>query len=212
MIMKIFFLLSVFWFASGLDFCQSAKIEKRDDENIVVARKENRKYSLTAIFYGENDKTVGKIINRVVFRDNKTGAEVRYEPTGQIPAGNFYFTEVWSPDEEYLILPIGTFQGFGVFEAKDALKSIKENNYFDTIKVKSVNSGFFGHDFEKWEDNSTFSFKAGLDGDMFEFKYNAAKSELYCYKEKCEDFDIGINKKGEIKAAKKGNIEPTKIH
>lgn len=226
--MKVLCVLFVFVLASESGFCQSAKTEKQNEEVIIVEQRNNRKYNLTATLYGinfrsgENDEKATKIITHIVFRDNKSGAEVKYRPVvgdnsgmsgmDSIVTPDFYFAEIWSPDEEYLVLPIGVFEGFGVFEAKDALKNIKENKYFDTIKVKSVSSGFFGHDFEKWENDSTFSFRAGLDGDMFAFKYNLAKSELYCYQENCEKFDIGINNKGKIKAAKKGDIEPTKIH
>lgn len=227
--MKIYFLFFILMFYSGLGFCQSAKTEKNEDEIILIEQKENKKYNITANFYGVNfdlgndNKEVIKIITYVVFRNNKTGAEVKYKPstvnnesgeTGieSIVTPDFYFTNVWSPNEEYLVLPIGVFEGYGIFKAEGALKNIKENKYFDTIKTKSVNSGFYGHNFEKWEGDSTFSFRAGLDGDMFAFKYNIATAELYCYQKKCEEFEIGFNKKGEIKSIKKGDIEPTKIH
>lgn len=221
--MKIYLLLFIFVFTSGLGFCQSVKKEAKDDKIIIIEKKENKKYNLRATFYGEDygeessyvdeDGIDRKIITNITFRDNNTGEEVKYKPTGGFPAGNYYFTDIWSPGEEYLVLPIGMFEGYAIFESKDALKNIKENKYFDTIKVKSVNSGWFWHDFQKWEDDSTFFFRAGLDGDMFAFKYNIEKSELYCYEEGCERDnigDIGINKKGKIKAIKKGDIETIK--
>lgn len=227
--MKVLCMLFVFVLASELGFCQSAKTEKKqDDEIIIVEQRTNRKYNVTATLYGvnfrygENNEKATKIITHIVFRDDQSKAEVKYRPiegnnggtTGvdSIVTPDFYFTEIWSPNEEYLILPIGKFEGFGIFEAKDALKNIKSNKYFDTLKVKSENSGWFRHDFEKWENDSAFSFRAGLYGDMFAFKYNAAKSELYCYEGDCEESDFGINNKGKIKAIKKGDIAPTKIH
>lgn len=216
--MQVFCLILILLFAQGLGYCQSPKIVNQDDKIFVIAQKDNRKYDLAAIFYGVNfnfgdgNKPVAKIIKYVVLRDNKTNLEVKYETSGTVSAADFYFTEVWSPNEEYLVLPIGKFEGFGIYEAKEALKNVKSNKYFDTLKVKSENSGWFWHDFEKWRNDSTFSFRAGLDGDMFAFKYNLTKSELYCYEENCEESDIGINNKGKLKAIKKGNIEPTKIH
>jgi len=102
------------------------------------------------------------------------------------------------------------FEGFGVFKAKDALENIKSNKFFDTIKVGNSEGGFFAHDFEKWEDNSTFSFRAGLYRGMFTFKYNLAKFELYCYRKGCEELEIGINNKTKIKPIKKGDIETLK--
>jgi hypothetical protein len=216
--LKIYFLPLIFVFASGLGFCQSTESQKNNDKVIVITSKENSKYGLTATLLGiifkpdENGEPEYKIIKSIVFRDNKTGAEVEYKPTGTLPAGDFYFTEIWSPDEEYLALPIGMYEGFAIFESKDALKSVKDNNYFDTIKVKSLNSGWFWHEFEKWENGSTFSFRAGLDGDMFAFKYNVAEKELYCFTTKCEEMDIGKNIKGDVKPLKKGDIEIIKRH
>ena len=216
--MKVFSLIIIFLFASNFSFCQTSKTKHEDDKIIVIGEKENQKYDLTAIFYGvdfhfEDEKnTVVKIIKHVVFRNNKTKTEVKYETSGTIPAGEFYFTEIWSPDEEYLILPIGMFEGFGIFKAKDALENIKSNKFFDTIEIGNSRGGSYWHDFGKWENNSTFSFRAGLYGDMFAFKYNLAKSELYCYRTNCGENEIGINAKGKIKATKKGDIAPTKIH
>lgn len=216
--MKLICLLFLFIFVSQSGFCQSVKTKKQDDETVIITQKANKKYNLTATFYGinfrygQNDETESKIIRHIVFRDEKSGKETRYVPpeNSTEQAADFYFTDVWSPDEEYAILPLGKFEGFGIFEAKDALTNIKGNKYFDIIKVKSVNSGFFWHDFEKWKDDSTFGFRAGLDGDMFAFKYNIKKSELYCFREKCEEFDIGINSRGKTKPIKKGDIETLK--
>ena len=214
--MKLIIIYLLIFIFAFIGFCTGNTA--KNDENVLFDEKANQKYGITALFYGENlrygddNEFSLKIIRSVVFRSNKTGEEVKYLPTGQLPAGNFYFTEVWSPDEEYAALPMGTYQGIAIFKAKNLLQNIKENRYFDTIKTKSVNSGFYGHEFEKWEDNSTFSFRAGLDGDMYAFKYQIEKSELYCYRVKCDEQDIGFNNRGKIKAIQKGEIEPTEIH
>lgn len=226
--MKIYFSICIFAVISGFGFCQSAKTEKKSDEIIVITQSVNQKYNLTATFYGIDfrysveDESGIKIITYIVFKDNESGAEVKYKPSAvdesdetgisSIVTPDFYFTDVWSPDEEYLVLPIGIFEGYGIFKAKNSVENIKENNYFDTIKTKSVNSGYYAHKFEKWESNSTFNFRAGLDGDMFAFKYNAAKGELYCFETKCEEFEVGYNKKGQIKVVKKGDIPATIEH
>lgn len=215
--MKFFGFIAIFVFTSMLGFCQSAKIEKQDDETIVIASNENKKYNLTAIFYGIRHRPDGnngqeyKIIKKIVFR-NKENIEVAFDPTGTIPAGEFYFTEIWSPDEEHLVLPTGTTEGFAIIEAKNAFNEIRGNKFFDTIKVKSENSGWFWHKFEKWEDNSKISFRAGLSGDMWAFKYDFSKKELNCFTAECENLDIGINNDGKIKPIKKGDIEPLKVH
>ena len=217
--MKVCCLIFILISTLGSWFCQSDKIN--DDEKIIVVKKiENHKYNLSAIFYGVNfnfedeKKSSTKIIKYIVFRDDQNGAEVRYSPIDSTTeqASDFYFTNVWSPDDELLILPRGKFEGFALIEAKDALNSIKENKYLDIIKVSQSEGGFYWHDFVKWEDNSIFGFRAGLDGDMFAFKYDGAKGELYCYSTKCEEFEVGYNKKGKIKAVKKGDIETITSH
>jgi hypothetical protein len=205
-------------FVSGAGFCQSAKVEKPNDENILFAQKENEKYNITANFYGmlfrpdENKDEHYKIIKRVVFQDNKSKVEIEYKPTGTIPAGNFYFTNVWSPDGNYLVMPIGRFEGIAIFEAKTDLVDLKNNIYFDTIKIKSQTGDYYAHDFETWIDDSTFSFRAGLSGNSWTFRYNISKRELQCFSVKCEELDIGENNKGEIKTIKKGDVKPLKVH
>jgi hypothetical protein len=202
-------------------FCQSANtgnVEKAD-EPVVLEKKLNNKYGIEALFYGvnlrygEKKELSAKVIQSIVFKDTNTGTELKYAVTDNTQqAADFYFTDIWSPDEEFLVLPIGKLEGFAIFKAKDSLDDIKANKYFDTIKTKSVNSGWFWHDFEKWEDNSTFSFRAGLEGDMFAFKYDATKKELYCYRTKCEEAETGKNLSGDIKPLKRGDVEATKIH
>lgn len=224
--MNSYFFCFILLFVSGLNACQTVKTENTNDEIIIIAQKENKKYNLTATFYGVNfkfedkDNTVKKIITHVILRDNQDKKEIKYAPAGGSKSGangtdgittpDFYFLNIWSPNEEYLVLPLGKFEGFAIFEAKTSIADIGANKYFDTIKVQSVNSGFYWHDFEKWEDKATFNFRAGLQGDMFAFKYNVEKAELYCFQEKCEETQTGFNKKGRVKAFKKGNIETIK--
>ncbi len=218
--MKLICLTILCLFVSQINFCQSEKIKKQDEENVLIAQQINRKYNIKATFYGtilrfgDNGEDEAKIIRQIVFQDEKTGNEVRYIPpeNSSQQAADFYFTNIWSPDEEHAVLPIGKFEGFAIFESKDILANVKGNKYFDTIKVKLEGSGWFWHDFDNWEDDSIFAFRAGLDGDMFAYKYNLANKELYCYQEKCENSDVGVNAEGKAKVIKKGIIEPTKIH
>jgi hypothetical protein len=202
-------------------FCQSANTSsiEKNDEIVILEKKLNQKYGVEALFYGENliygekQDLMAKIIKFVVFRDTNNGAEIKYLVSDETKqAVNFYFLDVWSPDEEYLVMPISKFEGFAIFNAKDVLNDIKSKKYFDTIKTKGVNSGWFWHDFEKWENNSTLSFRAGLEGDMFAFKYDVINKELGCYQTKCNELDIGKNLYGDIIPLKKGDIKATKIN
>lgn len=210
--MKISFIVAIFLF--GLSFCTTLVPESRnEDEIIVIDRKENRKYNLTAAFYGyyfkygENDELTAKVIKYIIFRKNDTGEEVRYypkEPEGEQHA-HFYFTEIWSPDEEYLVLPIGRFDGFGIIKSADAMKAIKTNDFLDTIGVfNSYTSNSkreqlrLWHDFIGWKSASSISFDAGLSGHSDNYQYDFVNKKLTTSPEKVRTTIEGENKKGEI--------------
>ena len=69
----------------------------------------------------------------------------------------------------------------------------------DSIKVRGVNSAAYWHEFGKWEDKSTVSFRAGLEGDMFYFRYDVTAHQLTCYEEKCDELQMAEVANGTIK-------------
>lgn len=84
----------------------------------------------------------------------------------------------WSPDEEYFVSLLGRTQGFCIVKSSEILESIKTKKCFDFVRVQSTNGTRLWHDFEKWDANDTFIFKAGLSGDNFQFKYDILKQAL----------------------------------
>ena len=71
---------------NSFHFCDNAPV-KKNDEIVILERRENQKYHITALFYGENmlygdNKEYSvSVIDYMVLSDNNTGAEVRYVPT-----------------------------------------------------------------------------------------------------------------------------------
>jgi hypothetical protein len=175
--MRIYLLL-----AAGLLALVSPCAPKSSSRENVLAVKENKKYKLRSVFYGE-EMEVGanqkaKVIKYVIVR-NEGGDEARYSPVDAAAAGdsNIYFTGVWSPDEEYLVLPRGRSEGFCVMKAVGAFESVKAGRCDDFIKVREKNGTALWHEFVGW-DGDSLTFKAGLSGDSFSFGYDVARRSL----------------------------------
>lgn len=175
--MRIYLLL-----AAGLLALVSPCAPKSSSRENVLAVKENKKYKVRSVFYGE-EMEVGasqraKVIRYVVVR-NEGGDEARYAPVDAAAAGdsNIYFTDVWSPDEEYLVLPRGRSEGFCVMKAAGAFESVKAGRCDDFIKVREKNGTALWHEFVGW-DGESLTFKAGLSGDSFTFGYDVARRSL----------------------------------
>lgn len=187
---------------------------------------ENGKYGLQCIFEiaemsGEKGSRPVKYVENVSIKDKRGGAKAHYAPAkddGGLLSSQEYFTSVWSPDEEYLVLPLGPFDGFCVIKAKGALKAIKQQRCDDFIRVlhyrppMEVREVAYYHEWGKWETGTAFSFKAGLHGDSWEFVYDAARKKLYDGEARTDDFlsylkervvkndirDVGETKRGRI--------------
>lgn len=170
----------------------------------VLARKENRKHQLTCLFYGEEVDvgTTGKVsvISQMVLRDNKTGEEVKYTPFNEVSVKDSqgYFTDVWSPGDDYLLLSAGRFEGFCIIKSGEALQSMKEKKCSDTLRVRLENETGLWHEFEKWDDPTSFTFQAGLSNHYTKFKYVIPSEELSVGNNTGTLFE-GENRKGKIR-------------
>ena len=151
-------------------------------QNIVITTKENSEHKLTSIFYGHEvgvgDRKV-KVIDSMTVRDDRSGQETGYEPEkGAVMDAGAYFTEVWSPNGEYFVSLRGRTQGFCIIKSSELLEDLRKKSCSDFIRVQSDNQTYLWHEFEKWNSDGTFTFKAGLSGDYFPFRYDIPRQEL----------------------------------
>jgi hypothetical protein len=100
-----------------------------DESDVLLAKVPNRKKNITALFYGTNtvfkDKSIKPVSNIefVILKENDSGNRILYQvANGSTQAYGFYFTNIWSPDEESLILPRGKQDGFIILDANALLK------------------------------------------------------------------------------------------
>jgi len=162
--------------------------------------KVNRKYGLECDFYSEEVGDGIKAITSVSIRDSRSGEEVRFEPEdpGSLVLNNGYDKNVsWSPDEEYLLLPLGRFEGFALVKSAEALKSVREKKYADSVRVQLKTGTQLWHDFAAWEGQGAFTFQAGMSESFPRFKYDPADRRLTALDKVNEIFE-GYNGAGKI--------------
>jgi hypothetical protein len=190
--------------------CSKATMPSQNSRTDTVAfthTSENRKYNLACVFHGE-EMTTGsgekvKVIRFVTLRDIATGKEAMFVPADEasLVSSQGYFANVWSPDEEYLVLPLGRFKGFCIIRSRIALESVQKQQCDDFIRVQGTTDTGLWHEFDKWSGGHTFLFQAGLSGDDFNFEYDIQKQRLTGHITSARSF-IGENGKGKL------NVEP----
>jgi hypothetical protein len=184
----------------GLSACSGVRVaEPRQGVNQPAQVKENHKYHLACVFHSEE---IGgaRVVISVSIQDRRTGEVVVFKPLdGESLTLNegFYKNVAWSPDEEYLLLPLGRFEGFGVVKSADALQSVRNHSYEDFIRVQLDTDTKLWHDLDKWDGSTSFVFKAGMSGSFPGFKYDVTTKKLNAV-EKVSDIFIGYNKNGKV--------------
>lgn len=193
------------------------QINQESESQNLVGDKKNAKYGLTVLFYRvENQEpTVSKNSNlsfdRVVIGQDKTNKKSKLI---EIRDGFMVtFQDVWSPNQDYLLLPgsVCGQSGFCVYKTSDVVDGFEQNSDFqagnplDFIKLtftdfrpKSERGKVkpCEHFFESWsgEASVVFAVKAieSKDG-RSRFKYDLAQQKLFGGLEKYGLGDNGFN-------------------
>jgi hypothetical protein len=113
----------------------------------------NQKYKLEAIFSG-TDVEVGDrkvaVIEQLTIRSSETGQQIQYKRSDGPSSSDAhaYFTDVWSPDNEFLVLPLARFRGFCIERAAEALAAIQKQSCFDMVPVRFESAALW-HQFDQ---------------------------------------------------------------
>jgi len=169
----------------------------------VVLTKTNRKYHLDALFFGQEVALDnGSHVTAIQYLSirNIQGQDYRYSPddASSLTSSGGFFADIWSPDEELIVLPLGRFEGFCLMRSSELTTRIAERHFDDSIRVQLASGPRLWHEFHGWKDNSTFRFGAGLSGQEIKFTYSFPRHQLVA-EEKINNNFIGINSKGKIK-------------
>jgi hypothetical protein len=110
----------------------------------------------------------------VAVKDEKAGTVVRFTPIDEssLKESAGFFKDVWSPDDEKLILPLGRYEGFVIFHATTALQDLAQNRFNQTIAVELKSGTRLWHQFRRWRGGTCVEFDAGLSGVQTIFTYS----------------------------------------
>lgn len=147
----------------------------------------NEQHRIVVEFYGEligpdSERPDHLLIDHILIRDNKTSRVERFIPKdADILQNSFgYFTKVWSPDMDYMVLPLGRFQGFALLSSRTVMKDLQQHRFSETIQIvpTTETSTKLWHEFIGWQKPHLLHFSAGLSGRQTEFVFNPATGEV----------------------------------
>jgi hypothetical protein len=185
--------------------CLSGRVpgpDAQSPKDRIIKIEPNHKYKLDAVFSGTEvevgDRTV-PVIHQLTLRSAAASREVKYSPVDgpSETDASAYFTDVWSPDEEFVVLPLNRFNGFCIVRAAEVMELVQKKSCSDTVRVRTETGTGLWHEFEKWEGDKSFIFKAGLSGDMTRLKYDISQGRLTALEPNFR-FLRGQNGKGKI--------------
>lgn len=171
----------------------SGVLGQQPSEELLLV-KQNKKYGVSCAFYGEKDYDA---VSRIVVESQR--GKARYRPTDPVSLVDSlgYFKDVWSPDEEYLVLPKGRWDGFCILTAPRAVTAIRGKTCSDFIRVRLEHGPALWHEFEGWDGENSFRFKAGLSNSYIHFKYSIAERKLTVFG-KLTTYLVATNRTGRI--------------
>lgn len=189
----------------GCFFQRRAAEKPKASQSQVITTRENRKYKLEAIFSGfdfQFGERTEKIIDTLTIRNLVTGQEVKHarsdDPAESLT--NAYITDLWSPDEEYLVIP-KTQLAFCIIKAAQALEHIQKQTCSDEVSVYVPSGPSLWLTFEKWDGAESFIFKGGVYGDETRLKYEISSGRLTAFDANILRIE-GENSKGKIAIGK----------
>lgn len=171
----------------ALAACTSQPSQAQSDSSAPMHTEANPNHALEVAFYGErlgpdDDPASVLLVERMVVRDGTSGESAPFVPVDLDSLQNSFgfYTQVWSPDGEWLALPAGRFEGFVVYKAEALLPAVRENRPASTARV-AVTSGAttaLWHEFAGWRAPNTLLFSAGLSGDLVAFELDVVTGEI----------------------------------
>jgi hypothetical protein len=184
-------------------FLGTSCTKQQENSRPFTIQKVNSKYKLTCLLSGETVSLDGnhnvQAISSVTLRDESTGRELRFQPDDptSLYQSQGYFTEVWSPDQEYLALPLGRFEGFALYKSTDVMRLLASHKSTDSIRIQMQSGTRLWHIFKAWRGDSSLKFEAGLDNEYTPFRYALATRILSATPSTATSF-VGINATGEV--------------
>ena len=192
--MRTILLIPLFYLMSG---CVSLAAETQ--QNMGVLSIKNNTFDIIVDIYLDKDfyKDFSLDKNNIAAQNisitNKENHWLVFNPIDPdtLRSSKGYYSKVWSPDSKYLVLPLGRFEGFAIFDSgylQNNLKNlVTQYNGTELVPEKtflifSESGPALWHEFVGWEGEHTLVVKAGLGKDLKQFRYDIQKEKLSGYK------------------------------
>jgi hypothetical protein len=224
LILSIYYIYRVNPYAERVEAEKNILSEKM----YLAFEKRNHKYAKTILFFARDERLekfdtfaianlpyliIGEIlfparerthsIDYILIIDNETGQLVKRSLMMKIASrdaaqGNFS-SDLWSPDEEYLVLPKSDddSDGFVFYNAKTVIEDMKAQKYSDTLSIKGIEHPPYFLQFLKWEGPSSFSLAASLFRTSDAYQYDIKTKRLQCFGTGCSKDGYGSNNEAE---------------
>ncbi len=179
-------------FALSLIFqLQSIAVLAAQAKSDILLSAENPKYHLMCVFHGEKvhqPGTFGELsdeVRYVTISDQQTGesATVKFLDLDSLKYN--LSPAVWSPDMEWLLIPLGIHDGFRFVEAKNALKELQREPPGDFLRLawNHDNGDNVRHTFRAWVGPRSFTFSAATLPEIpaYGFTFDLADRSLHPY-------------------------------
>lgn len=152
-----------------------------------LQRQHSKTHDLTLVF--EGDIVGEQVFPKAIFIEdgNKHRTQFESRDAASVQQSSFTVQQVWSPSDQWLLLPDGRFDGFAVFKAKELPNALANASKVLRVGVSDVSGTRWWHEFVRWRSPSVFEFRAGLSGQftLFECDLTTGKVAL-CGREKIE--------------------------
>jgi hypothetical protein len=162
--------------------CVSHAFDKSNSD--ILSEAQNTKYQLTCTFHGKllklDNGSRQEETEYLTISDRQSGTRIVFKPSdpGSLQNSNGFFTKVWSPNSEWLVLPLGRFEGFRLIKSSQALEQLQNKQEGDFVRVQLKSGVRLWHHFDGWQGPASFLFDAGLSDRQFKFVFNIADHSI----------------------------------
>lgn len=146
---------------------------------------DNPKYRLAIDLCGEQvgaheRASKGWAVDSTWIRALDSTRKVRFEPVDAeaLKLSFAYYADVWSPDGDYLVLPLGRFDGFVVAPAAQAFDLRAHGKTIKLVASENDNETGLRHEFKAWRGSRSFEFVAGLSELYADFSYDITRERV----------------------------------
>lgn len=148
----------------------------RHGENTVAHRQMSTVNRMVLVFEGQH---LGEqVFPKAIYLEDMGKVKTVFTPDDavSIEQSAFCFLPVWSPSEDWLLLPDGRFDGFAVFKAHDLPVGLTDRSKMLRIGVADPSGIRWWHEFTRWKSRIVFEFRAGLSDQLVSFECNLASA------------------------------------